>query len=256
LWSDHQARRAVFARVLVVLLGGASLLWGVAGIATFSPQAPIERVAQRIVNREPFEIDALKALAPAMQEIELAAQCRPAAMRSVAIIRLRLAEAALADGERSNVDDRLDALRDSISRALACSPADSFLWLVRYWLEGTRNGFSPRNFELLRMSYRVGPREGWVALRRNRLAFSVFAALPADLAENAIVEFVGLLDSSFYADVVQILTGPAWPVRDLILPRLRQVAEFRRQLLASALYTEGWDVAIPGVEAPAARPWH
>jgi hypothetical protein len=79
---------------------------------------------------------------------------------------------------------------------------------------GTRNGFRPDDVKYLRMSYRLDPNEGWIALKRNRLAFEKFDQLSTDLAESAIGEYVALVKSGLYEQAAEILSGPAWQARN------------------------------------------
>jgi hypothetical protein len=72
---------------------------------------------------------------------------------------------------------------DAIRQSLACSPADPFFWLALYALEPS----APLNY--LTASYRLGPNEGWIALKRNLVAFANFDELPDDL-RRIVVQFV------------------------------------------------------------------
>jgi hypothetical protein len=246
----------LLTRAALIGLAGAAILWGVRVLPIFWDQSPLERTATTVVAGEPFKVELLDGLIPAVQAAEQADYCRPEAMHSAAVIRLRLAEQALADGERTAIDGRLSALDDSIHRSLACSPADPFLWVVLYWVESTRNGFQPEYLEYLRLSYRLGPNEGWIALKRNRFALALFDRLPTDISERAVSEFVGLLNTGFYPEAAAILTGPGWRVRELLLPRLKEVNDRYRQALSREVYRQGYDISIPGAEAPDPRPWH
>ena len=119
---------------------------------------------------------------------------------------------------------------DVIRSSLSCAPADPFLWLALYSVEVTENGFKPDYLKYLRLSYRLGPQEGWIALKRNPLAFAVFQQLPPDLGENAVNEFVAmLLESRFIDQAAEILIGPAWPERELILSQVAQHSRNDRQ---------------------------
>ena len=51
------------------------------------------------------------------------------------------------------------------------------------------------NANYLRLSYALGPNESWIALWRNRLAFSLFERLPTDLSDDALDEFIKLVDT-------------------------------------------------------------
>jgi hypothetical protein len=178
---------------------------------------------------------------------EQAGLCRPQGLHSAAIIRLQLAKNVIAASERDQIDVSLSVLQDSIHRSLGCSPADPFLWSVLFWLENTMNGFSQDHFEFLRLSYQLGPNEGWIAAKRNELALALFGQLPASLREMAINEFVKLLNSGFLTESVAIFTGPAWPIRDVLLPRLASVSDVQREAFARELYRKGYVVNVPGI---------
>jgi hypothetical protein len=237
----------------LVILGCAAFAWGTYALPVFARQAPIEDVATRVIAGNSFKPKVLAEFMPQVEAAERAAPCRPAALRSAAIIRTSVAEQAIADAE--NIDAQLSALSNSIHRSLACSPTDPFLWVVLYWVESTRNGFHPGYLEYLRLSYQLGPNEGWIALKRNAYALAIFQLLPPDLADMALTEFAGLLDAGFYEEAVAIFTGPGWRERGLLLPRLKDVAERHRQAFARALYKRGYDVTVPGIARPDPRPW-
>jgi hypothetical protein len=79
------------------------------------------------------------------------------------------------------------------------------------------------------------------------MALSVFEALPPDLAELAIREFADVVRSGLYNEAGVLLTGPGWRLRDVLLPRLEDLAEPNRRAFARLLYDRGFDVAVPGI---------
>jgi len=247
---------APLLRLATVLLGCVAILWGTFAFPIFWREAPLERIAQRVIFQENFKLDALLERAPAVEIVEAEAPCRPIALHSAAVIRLRLVEQTISIGETTEIDDRLDALKHSVVDALSCSPADSFLWLVLFWVENTRNGFSPDNLKYLRMSYELGPNEGWIILKRNGIALALYEQLPPDLAETAVDEFVRLLSNGFVRDASTIFTGPGWRIRNILLPKLKSVAEGTREAFARTVYDDGYDVDVPGVLRPDQRQHH
>jgi hypothetical protein len=248
------------ARGFLILVGFAALAWGAYTLPVFWRQSPLERTARHIIDGDPFKPEALLAMMPDVEAAERAGLCRPAALRGAAVVRLRVAELAFADAEPSSIPasilSQLNASRDSIRRSLVCAPADPFLWVVLYWIESVRNGLRPDYLEYLRLSYRLGPNEGWIGAKRNGLALAVFEQLPPDVAEMALAEFANLLKSGFYGEAIASFTGPGWRLRELLLPRLKGVAERHRQAFSRALYTLGYDIAVPGIQSPDPRPWH
>jgi hypothetical protein len=243
-------------RIVTAGFGAAAIAWGAYMLPLFWRQAPIERTATHVIAGDPFKIESLTALLPNVDTIERAEVCRPSAVRAAAIIRLRLAEDTISAGQRRKIDDALRSLRQSIRHSLGCSPADPFLWLVLFWVENSIDGFSPDHLGYLRMSYRLGPNEAWIALKRDRFALALYDQLPPDLAKMAIREFASLLNSGFFRDTAAIFIGVKPRVRNRLLPELKDVAEIHREEFYRRLYSEGYDVDVPGIKRSEPRPWH
>ena len=245
----------VLMRVFIAAFGCVAVIWGLVTLPTFWRQSTLERTAQRIVNGEPFKAGALAGELPIIETVEKSAFCAPAALRSAAIVRLRMAEEASSEGPKEKSDAQMNVATNSIRQSLSCSPADPFLWLALYWLDRTQREYVPEDLKYLGLSYQLGPNEGWIALKRNRAAFAAFQQLPPDLAERALREFVSLLENEFYEQAADIFTGPAWPVRNVIVPRLKDVAEDRRRFFAQILSSRDYDVELPGIKFPEKLPW-
>jgi hypothetical protein len=247
---------AIAARVVCLALGGGAVVWGVLVLPVVWRDSGVEQMSVRIENRDSFKPEIVQALLPGVEAAEQAATCRAAALHGAAAIRLRLTETAIVAAERQEIDGRLGDLDATTRRSLACTPADPFLWMALAWLDQTRNGFNPVQLAFLRLAYSLGPNEGWVAVRRNRLALAMYERLTPDLAEAALAEFAGILASGFHVEAMGNLTGPGWPVRDKLLARLKDVPERKREDFAKALYAQGFDVQVPGIPRTEARPWH
>ena len=243
------------ARLCTLVLGLSGVAWGAATFPTFWTQISIERTADRIVDRDAFKPGSLEPFLPAVDQIEKSGYCQPEALHNAAIIRLRLVDDAMANAERNAIDARLGALKDAIRRSLACVPSDPFLWMTLAWVDQMSQGFRPEQLTYLRLSYQLGPYEGWIAERRNRQALSMFERLPPDLAEDAVHEFVAMVQSGFYGDAIAILAGPGWPIHDRLLANLKDVDVPQREELAKELFSAGYDVTVPGIAPPTSRPW-
>ena len=135
-----------------------------------------------------------------------------------------------------------------IRGSLSCAPADPFLWLALYSVEVNEQGPKPDYLKYLRLSYRLGPYEGWIASKRNPLAFGAFQQLPPDLREDVIDEFFAMVhDGNFSGQAAEILIGPAWPERELISSRLTRLSDYDRRRFADELDRRGYDLNVPGV---------
>ena len=127
------------------------------------------------------------------------------------------------------------------------APADSFLWLALFLSTRMKEVRSKEDFGYLRMSYRVGPHEGWVAARRNYIAFDHFSELPQDLADAAVTEF-GSCRFRLFVTAAKILVGPGWPIHEMLLRRLEDAPVEARRQLALVAKARGYDIAVPGVD--------
>jgi hypothetical protein len=242
------------ARVVIAGFGIASVAWGLAVIPIFWTQSPIEFIAGKIVAGASYNTKALARQIASIEMAERAERCRPAAVRSAAIIRLHLLERTMVAAERSLIDTQMAALHNSIRRSIACSPADPLLWLVLYWVESAQNGFNPDKLEYVRLSYRLGQNEGWIGLKRNPAVLAIFEGLPPDLKEMVLIEFVALINSGFYVQAANIAMGQELTLRDQLLARLEQVGDNHRLAFARALREEGYEAALPEIKPRRERP--
>jgi hypothetical protein len=218
-----------------MLVGLIGIAWGVSEFPALRQESTIKKIADRILVGDVYKYEILLKQSSLVEPTQRPELCRPLTVRSAAVIRLRLAEisdnAALGPANLA-----VDAIRES----LACSPADPFFWLALYALEPS----APLNY--LTASYRLGPNEGWIALKRNPVAFANFDELPDDLRRIVVREFVRIVEMDTIDDAVKIFVGPAWDNRELILSQMDQVPLRQRQRFQAALTSAGYDVLVPG----------
>lgn len=212
-------------------------------------------MALRIIAGDQFKSATISEMGKSVDAITTQQIDRLAILGSVAIFRLRTLELAILDSRQADVDRKMEALQGTIRQSLTNAPADSFLWLVLFWVENMRNGFRAKNLKYLQMSYATGANEGWVALRRNRFSLALFNQLPDDLGKQAINEFAGLVGSNFSDDAASILIKSGWNVRDRLMPALEKVDSRSRLDFAKVVYRLGYDITVPGINLPDQRPW-
>lgn len=252
--ARHLLTHPIVVRACLIGLGIFAIVWAIQIFPTVWRKPTLDQIASRIIEGQIFKVEDLGRLLPLMEEVEKSAVCRPASVRSSAVIRLRLVENA-SKARQPNVNQLIDELLVSVRNALRCSPADSFLWLVLYWAEMTRHGFEAHDLDYIRLSYEVGPYEGWVALKRNPIALVLFEQLSPALRERVVSEFVGLVNSGFHREAAEILVGPGWRLRDQLLPRLGVVPQAHRVAFDREVFELGYDVNVPGVVRPVEPPW-
>lgn len=174
----------------------------------------------------------------------------PGLVRARALIAFRSAEDGLLEKGSQDLERKLSAAEDELKSSLALNPADAFLWLLLYWVKNERDGFDARNIRYLEQSYAAGPYEGWIALRRNRMALAIFTLLGEQLQKKVVAEFAGMVESEFTDDAARNLTGVGWPQRDRLLASLGGVRLVAREAFAKRLAYDGVKATVPGVALP------
>jgi hypothetical protein len=243
---------AIAARIFTVGLGLAAVGWGVFAAPVAWRQAAMAPVATKIIAGERFAPGILEQYLNDGHSVVDNRFCEPVTLRALAITRLRLAEEAISAGDSAVIGPTQAAGEAALRRALSCTPGDSFLWFALFWMRNSASGLQNNNFKLLRLSYQTGPREGWLSIRRNRLAIAIYPSLPSDLKEAAADEFVQLVKSDLITDAADILAGPGTPVRSMLLRRLQGIDETKLRFLSSLLAGKGIDDAFPDLD-PSSR---
>jgi hypothetical protein len=238
----------VAARVAMVSLGLAAIGWGGFIAPMAWPQAPMASMATKIIGGEQFGPGILEDFVAGASPAVWPGVCQSATLRTMAVIRLRFAEQAIADGDGNRIRQTQSALEAALHRSLSCTPTDPLLWFALFWLQNNVRGLQDDNLRSLRMSYRLGPNEGWLSLRRNRFAVAIYPALPDDLKRQVTDEFVQLVKSDFITDAADILVGPGTPVRDLLLSRLRGMDSQKLRLLSRLMAAKGVDDVFPELD--------
>jgi hypothetical protein len=246
----HRSRpaSAAAARGFVLLLGLAGMAWAYSVLPTFAALVPLQQMADRVLSDDYFKPGALKQIVSSLETPPRAIVASAGIIRASAILRLSAAEEALTSGDVAGIDARQQAAEDAVKAALARSPSDPFLWMMLFSLANARGGFDPGNARLLAQSYAVGPLEGWVARRRNRIALAAFPMLAPALQARIVAEFAALVQSEFIEDAALNLAGVGWASRDALLAGLAQVDILPRESLAKRLRNEGVKESVPGVE--------
>jgi len=245
----------VLVRVFVLCLGLGAVGWGAYLLPWFWRQAPLNRLASELLRGYVFSGQVLSDKARELETAESSSFCSPAELHDAEILNVAILNQAIATKDIKRVAAAYLPAYESTRKALLCAPSGSFSWLTLFWLDATQVGVQPNNANYLRLSYSLGPNEGWICLRRNRIVIAAFKQLPADLQNDAIDEFVKLVDTGWaYLDTADIFASAAPEVQTRMIAALKFAKPYPRDVFARTLRDRGIEVKIPGVEAPN-RPW-
>jgi len=246
------ALRNAVGRLLVIAIASCSASWATFFLYHTDRAVQLNSAANAVLSGAAFRRN--PEAGSSLVSAETRTICNPLEIRAAAIIRLRLYEMAIDALDTRQAEERLRSLRSSVKRALNCVPTDGFLWFIQYWSAVNQGGQVTDHLEDLRLSYKLAPFEGWVALR-SPYVLAIYDLLPDDLKQSARNEFVAIVRTGLIRDAVKILKGPGWRNRDSLLAGLTTVQlEFRLQL-ERALRAQNLIVEIPGIEPQEFRPW-
>ncbi|MBW7961824.1 hypothetical protein [Bradyrhizobium sp. BR 10261] len=232
----------------MLLLGMVGVIWSLAALPSFWRVMPARELSTRILLDDRFKPGGLSRVLAPMEQQPAPFFVPHELARAEALIRLRLAEEAIERASSEDADREVVLTLKSVRSSLSLDPTDSFLWLMLYSVETTRNGFDRNNVSYLDRSYALAPREAWIALRRNKLALAIFPELSEPVQAKVTSEFAGMVDGDFIDDAALNLKTGGWLHRDRLLASLEQVNVIQRKALAKRLVGDGLKVRVPGVE--------
>jgi hypothetical protein len=252
--SARIATSYILPRVFVLFLGLGAVAWGGFMLPLLRQQAPANRVASELLQGRDFKLQTLTAEAQKASG-ERSAVCSPTELRSAVVLRRAILSDAITSGKES-VDSDYFSLVSSAGREISCSPGDPFVWLTLFGLDAAKNGLTPVNERYLRLSYALGPNEGWIAYWRVQLALAQFERLPTDLSNDVLDDFVKLVDTQvLYQELAGIFAKAPPEAQRQIVDHLKNAEANPRQIFARVLSDKGLGVNIPGITMPPARPW-
>lgn len=249
MWSEKTASRRLILKLLLLGLGVFGVNWSMCVLPDRWRRGGELEVAARLVSGNTYRPrDLKKTLTPAWTQVVTNAN-DPRIVRAEAVISLYLAE--LNSGSSG---EALPAAGRAVRASLVQNPYDSFLWLNLYLLQNATGGFASEHATLLQESYATGPREGWIAISRNRRTLAILPFLGAANQQQAVSEFAALVEARLFEVAQASLTGAGWVYRERLLAALERVDLPAREMFARALWDRGISAQVPGVSIPD-QPW-
>lgn len=240
-------------RAFFILLAVVGVAWPVVVFPCFKVSGSGRDVISRILDDQHFKSEVLADL---LTRFNSTGWLLPQSelWRATAFLKLSIAEEAARSSASNDVDAKMESAQSALVKVLSTNPSEAFLWLKLYSLKNSSEGFDTSNNRYLQESYSAVPLDAWVALKRNRLALSVFSGLGDDMQAKVVAEFAALVDSGFIDIAMQNLIGPGWPQKDTLLKGLAQIDLIPREAFAKRLVSRGVNVQVPGVKTDE-RPW-
>jgi hypothetical protein len=221
-------------RALTVAVGCAGLIWGVLTLPRSDASDEFRDTEGRLLHFETFSRPGL-ARALADQSSQDLSACDTHAQRAMLLMEMPLADAALRSGAADEFDQHVRSLEDRSRRILACTPRESFVWLVMFDLEVLHGQLNERSFELLAMSYETSPNEAWIAIRRIVVAMPLVLNAPEPLRRRILFEFQQLIRNGFVDDAARTYSAASGSIRPLLQTQIEQLDPEQRKRFSEAL---------------------
>jgi len=221
--------------VMMVVIGCLGMSWGISGFARGAGADYFEGVESRLLSFESYSSEAAREILESSMAQELS-DCDNHAQRSLLLLELPLADAALKAGATGEFDRRVRSVEERARRALACTPRDPLLWLVLFGLDVQHGALDRHSFDLLATSYEVSPHEGWIGLRRAMVTIPIIRTVPDPLREQVLAEFQKLIRDRLPEIPARLYLGASESTRATILqPAIDRLDSRSRQAFASVL---------------------
>jgi hypothetical protein len=232
-------------RFSLCVIAGLSLLWSVTVLRREQQISPARNVAEAILNQHSFEVEKLGALLTYLDQAQVANDCYSGYEYS-SVIRLYVAATAHNKKIPSSTELLTNA-RNDLRVALSCTPQQSFLWYVLFWVEMSLRRSPGQFLRHLELSYVTSPHEAWVARFRSADALALFDQLSPPVQQKAAAEYRDLVRDNIYV-AGYILAGADERTRAHIFSVIRDLPLKQRQELAKSV--DAWNVVIniPGVD--------
>jgi hypothetical protein len=238
--------------VMSRLLAGLALVWCAICAPALATGSAVAGLGRSILAGHSYRDGELAPFVQQDPPMVLGSACRPGELIGrIAIVGQRLAIAE-ADGTIERFDGHLAQLETETRRLLRCSPHSAFGWFMLYWSDGHRNGFGRHSLAYLQMSYRTGPREGWVAARRGPQAILVLPDADPDLKQAILMEWSELVDWYVFEPAAAAISHAAEVERAQLQAMRHRIRPGSWRSFGAFLDQQGSDVILQ--DGPALRP--
>jgi hypothetical protein len=150
---------------------------------------------------------------------------------------------------------QLADIRRLSEQLASCSPRQALGWFVLAWVDIIQDGVQAEALEKLALSYRLAPREGWIARVRNPLAVRLYPFVDEPLREAIRVEFADLVRARMFAEAARSVQRASSVIALDLVDMTGDLPLEQRQHFANQLASIGLPYEVPGVSHQMQRPW-
>lgn len=230
----HRNSRKLLQRSLTVVIGCVGLAWGLVVLPRSEATDDLQALESRLLRSETFAPTTLRLILESQASRVLDA-CNTHSQRALLLMEMPLTDLALRSGATVAFDQRIRSLETRSRKILGCTPRESFVWLLTFYLETLHGRLDERSFDLLAMSYETSPNEAWISIRRVIVALPLAEIAPTHLRQKIFDEFQQLVENGFTDDAARAYSTASQPVRSLILLRIQSINEPRLRAFTEAL---------------------
>jgi hypothetical protein len=161
--------------------------------------------------------------------------CDRDATLGIALIELKLAEAALSEGRSEDADAHLDKASSKAKGQIACSPTNGYAWFVAFWSEFLAGNLTEYKWRYVDLSYRFAPHEAWVALIRLPLLARIWSIVPAERRPLLLDDFKMLVKEGYVPQCARLYAFAPSELRIEIGRILTKIPETKKQQFNASL---------------------
>lgn len=253
-WNSRRSNCRIFVHAVLVMFGLTGAAWATLVLPTLKSVALARDLERGMIVGDNFKLAALESALSRLPEDRPDVMERSVLVRTEAFVRLRIADLTMQHGSQEGAEHAAILATTSIRSSIVLDPCASFNWFMLYSININLDGFDQKYVKYLAESYLLGPREGWISVRRNRLALAAFSSLSEPLKEVVVLEFAAMVRSDLVEEAVINLTTVGWTYRERLLAGLEQVDLSDRKRFAIRLSEEGARAEVPGI-VQYERPW-
>jgi len=218
-------------RILTLAFGCLGLVWGVLTAPQSEAFDEFQDMESHLLRFESFDKATLTRMLESPDSQNLSA-CDTHSQRSMLLMEVPLAEAALRSGATAEFDQRVQSLEVRSRRILTCTPRDSFVWLLAFNLELLHGR---QAFDLLDMSYDTSPNEAWISMRRVNVAMPLVLVVSDSTRQKILSEFQQLIRFGFATEAARSYLAASLPVQSRLQTQIERLDLGEQKVFSDAL---------------------